>query len=131
MKNNFVPSVTFIICLFLFSCSGHRMIQTDLYFGQTIPPDGTMITPEEWNAFKTNEIAKLFKEGSSTFTVTGVWYDPEAKKLITEPSYMVSHLHKRSARFSRQIDTLISLYKIRFRQQSVLQVDRPVKVYFK
>jgi hypothetical protein len=131
MKTNLILSATLVTCLFLCSCSGSRMIQTDLYFGQTIPPDGTLITPEQWNTFKANEISRLFKEGSSTFSVTGTWYDPEARKLITEPTYMVSHLHKRSPEFSRRIDSLINSYKKQFRQQSVLRIDKPVNAYFK
>jgi hypothetical protein len=105
------------------------MIETDLYFGQT-RPDGSMITAQEWNQFKETHICRIFKEGSSTFSVVGNWFDPDAKKLITEPSYMVSHLHKKSELISKQIDSLRTLYKTLFQQQSVLRVDRKVKASF-
>jgi hypothetical protein len=112
-----------------FSCSSSRMIETNLYFGQS-RPDGSMITKAEWNGFKQEYIDKVFKEGSSVINVAGSWYDPSAHKLITEPTYMVIYHYKRSLAISRQIDSLCYWYKKIFIQQAVLRVDKKVKATF-
>lgn len=118
-----------LACFILCSCSTTRMIQTDLYFGQTWP-DGRTITETEWTNFRNNQIAKVFKEGSTVIKASGNWLDPETHKLITEPSYVVIYYHKRSSQISQQIDSLRHWYKTLFQQQSVLRVDRKVKASF-
>jgi hypothetical protein len=105
------------------------MIETDLYFGQSKPSGGT-VSETEWNDFKEKYISKVFKEGSTIINVTGNWYDPEAHKLITEPTYKVIYFYKRSAAISKQIDSLRYWYKNLFQQQSVLRVDKKVKASF-
>jgi hypothetical protein len=105
------------------------MAETDLYFGQT-RPDGTMITATEWNEFTKTDIPRVFTKGSTTISATGSWYDSAAGKLISEPSYLVRYVYKRSPQASRQIDSLRNWYQQKFRQQSVLRVDRKVRVRF-
>lgn len=89
-----------------------------------------MITEKEWNEFKENYISKVFKEGSTIVNVTGNWYDPDSRKLITEPTYKVIYFYKKSNLVSKQIDSLRYWYKTLFQQQSVLRVDRKVKASF-
>jgi hypothetical protein len=105
------------------------MIQTDLYFGQS-RPDGSMITKAEWDNFHKTQIARIFKEGSTTTTAVGNWFDPESHKLISEPTYVVTYYHKKSPQISKQIDNLRSIYKSKFQQQSILRVDKKSKVSF-
>lgn len=118
-----------IICLLICSCSAPRMVETSLYFGQT-RPDGSMITEMEWKSFRENQIASVFKEGSTVITASGNWYDTASQKLITEPTYVVVYYYKRSPRLSRQIDSLRNRYINMFQQQSVLRVDKKVKADF-
>ena len=118
-----------ILCFILCSCSAGRMIETELYFGQS-KPSGGMITENEWKSFKENQIDKVFKEGSTVISVTGSWYDPVAHKLITEPTYIVSYFYKKSSQTSRQIDSIRYWYTNMFQQQSVLRVDKKVKASF-
>jgi hypothetical protein len=121
--------LTITICLFLVSCSVSRFIQTDLYFGQS-KPNGSMVTEEEWTHFKQDQITRVFKEGSTTVKVVGNWYDPIGKKLISEPTYIVTYYYQRSPKISKQIDSLRNLYKDLFQQQSILRVDKKVNVRF-
>jgi hypothetical protein len=118
-----------LACFILCSCSTSRMVETDLYFGQT-RPDGSMITETEWQNFRDNQIAKVFKEGCTVIKASGNWLDPVSHKLITEPSYVVINHHKQSAQISQQIDSLAYWYKNMFQQQSVLRVDKKAKVRF-
>jgi hypothetical protein len=118
-----------LVCFILCSCSASRMIETNLYFAQS-RPDGSMITENDWKNFKENYIDKAFSKGSSTIKVQGNWRDPETHKLVTEPSYLVIHEYKKSSQMSAQIDSLRYWYKKMFQQQSVLRVDKKVKVSF-
>ena len=119
----------FIFCLFLFSCSGSKMIETELYFGQS-KPGGGLITEAEWSRFKENYISKVFKEGSTVINATGNWFDPEKDSIITEPTYKLTYFYKASKKISEQIDSLRFWYKTIFHQQSVLRVDKKVKAVF-
>jgi len=105
------------------------MIETDLYFGQS-KPDGSAITEKEWNSFKENQIASVFKKGSTILHGSGNWYDSVSHQLITEPTYVVVYFYKRSPQVSKQIDSLRYWYKTMFQQQSVLRVDKKVKAVF-
>src|SRR5687767_6967062 len=110
------------------SCS-QRVIETSLYFGQS-RPDGSTVSEEEWLSFKNTYILKVFKEGATAIPVSGNWYDPDKHHLITEATYIVVYLHKPSASLSREIDNLRDQYKKLYGQQSVLRVDKKVKVSF-
>ena len=105
------------------------MIQTDLYFGLS-KPDGSIVSESEWKHFKETEVARIFKDGSTTMIASGLWYDSATHQLIAEPSYVVISVHKNSPQISKQIDTLRLLYKAMFKQQSILRVDKNVKVSF-
>jgi hypothetical protein len=50
-----------LACFILCSCAAPRMIETDLYFGQS-RPDGSMITEMEWKNFKENQIDRILKK---------------------------------------------------------------------
>ena len=118
-----------LLSFIIYSCATHREIETDLYFGQS-KPDGSMVSEQEWNQFKEEHISKVFKEGSTVLSGAGNWQDPVTHQLITEPTYVVIYFYKRSSSVSRQIDSLRYWYKEKFRQQSVLRVDKKVKAYF-
>jgi Protein of unknown function (DUF3574) len=105
------------------------MMETDLYFGRS-KPGGGEVSEQEWNNFKEQEVAKVFKEGSTVINAIGNWYDPDNHKLITEPTCVVIYFYKKKARISQQIDSLREKYKNMFHQQSVLRIDKKVKTSF-
>src|SRR5882757_1984784 len=117
-----MPNKLLLFCFLFCSCAADRMLETDLYFGQS-KPGGGMITEKEWNSFREDRLVKVFKEGSTILNGTGNWYDPVNHKLITEPTYVVIYFYKRSRQLSKQIDSLTYWYKTMFQQQSVLRVD--------
>ena len=121
--------VSLFLCLIICSCSTTNMIETNLYFGLS-KPGGGEVTEQEWNRFRAEKIATVFKEGSTVYHATGNWYDPAARKLITEPTYVVIYFYKKSKDISNNIDSLRSWYKTMFQQQSVLRVDKKVKAMF-
>jgi hypothetical protein len=116
----------FIPCIFLFSCSGQRMVETTLYFGGS-KPDGSLVTDKEWNAFVEKFVSRVFAEGSTIIAANGNWYDTAQHRLVTEPSYIVTAVNKKSSGLSQKIDSLRYWYKTLCQQQSVLRVDKKVK----
>jgi hypothetical protein len=116
----------FLISILLCSCSGYRMTQTDLYFGQ-LTMNGDTLTEQQWNTFAQQYISKVFPNGCSVISATGYWYDTTQHHLVTEPSRMVVSVNKMSPRFSKQIDSLRYWYKTLYQQQSVLRVDKKVR----
>ena len=89
-----------------------------------------MVTEMEWKNFKENYIAKVFKEGSTVYHAEGNWLDTVSNQLITEPTYVVAYIYKHSPQKSKQIDSLRYWYETMFQQQSILRVDKKVKVNF-
>ncbi|MER3498487.1 MAG: hypothetical protein C4308_07575 [Chitinophagaceae bacterium] len=64
-------------CLFLVACS-NRLVQTELYFGQS-KPNGELISEAEWNEFKKNYVTNVFREGCSVHHIKGMWKDAVSK----------------------------------------------------
>ena len=124
-----MPLKLLLFSLLLASCTTGRMIETDQYFGQS-KPGGDLVKEEEWKAFKQKHIIRIFREGSTTYEAVGHWYDAVTHQLMTEPTYVVVYFHKKSPLLSKQIDSLTQLYKTTFHQQSVLRVDKKVRVRF-
>jgi hypothetical protein len=124
-----MPYKLLLACFIFGSCSVSRMIETDLYFGQT-RPDGRLITEVEWDNFRKNQIARVFSQGCTVIKASGNWLDPVTLKFITEPSYLVICTYKKSSPLSQQIDSLRNWYKNMFQQQSVLRVDKKIKAGF-
>jgi len=89
-----------------------------------------MVSATEWERFKEDYVRKVFKEGSTIINVSGNWYDTAARKLISEPTFVVIYYHKNSPAVSKQIDSLRQWYKELFQQQSVLRVDKKVAASF-
>lgn len=118
-----------IICLLFGSCASNRMMQTDLYFAQS-KPNGDLITEKQWDKFTTDHISRIFVKGSTVYSATGHWLDPERHQLITERTYVVSYVYKRSRSLSNKIDSLRLIYTNAFDQQSVLRIDKKVRVKF-
>jgi hypothetical protein len=115
------------LCLLLYSCSSQRMIQTDLYFGQS-KLNGSIVSEKEWSAFVAQYVSKVFPLGSTIIKATGNWYDTAQRQLITEPSNIVISVNNMSPKLNKQIDSLRYWYKTLHQQQSVLRVDKKVKV---
>jgi len=121
-------SLFLVLVILLCSCA-RRMIETSLYFGQS-RPDGSKVTGEEWEDFKSKYVLKVFKEGATAIPVSGNWFDQGQRQLISESTYIVVYLHKPSPSLSRKIDALREQYKKLYGQESVLRVDKSVSASF-
>ena len=111
---------------FFMSCSPPRkMIETDLYFGQTTL-NGDTLTTKEWNSFVEQHASRVFADGSTIIRAIGHWYDTASRKLFKEPTNIMIAIHPKNKYSSARIDSLRNLYKVLYHQQSVLRVDKKV-----
>lgn len=93
-----------------------RSVITDLYFGKNTP-DG-MVSDTEWKNFKDSVIATRF-EGFTELYGVGAWTGADGQ-LINEKSSLVRIIHADTEVDINHIGELVTLYKSRFQQESVL-----------
>ena len=108
---------------------GDAMVETQLFFGMSKPKGGTVST-RDWDGFVAREIMPRFPEGFSVLDGAGFWLDGATQKTIAEKSKVVVRLHSPSAEANGAIAAIIDAYKIKFEQEAVLRVDRPVCAAF-
>jgi hypothetical protein len=125
MKNIVFP---FLLAI-LSSCASQKFVETDLYFGMS-KNDGTIISDSAWSAFVKNNIAPTFYSGFTIASAQGRWLDEKNKKIYAEPSHIVISVNKMNKNLSEKIDSLRAAYKNIFQQESVLRIDKKVKVSF-
>ncbi|MBV9987787.1 MAG: DUF3574 domain-containing protein [Chitinophagaceae bacterium] len=120
-----------IICILLgCSCSMQRYTQTNLYFGRSIPGDTAMVNNTQWQQFVNDRVVPVFSRGFTIMESKGFWLDPVSKKMVTEPSNMVSCISKMTPSLSARIDSICYWYKTLFKQQAVLRIDEKVRAAF-
>lgn len=103
-------------------------IRDELYFGRRMA-DGRIVSEEEWRAFVDSVVTPRFPSGLTVLDAYGQWMDDE-KGLIREPTKILVLLHPGGADPERAIREIITLYKQRFAQQSVLRVTAKARVEF-
>ncbi|WP_233160591.1 DUF3574 domain-containing protein [Actinophytocola xanthii] len=103
---------------------GELWKRTELYFGGN-RPDGTEITPAEFELFLDKEVTPAFPDGLTWIEAHGQWMGGK------EDSYQLIVLYPRDDRgANREIEEIRSDYKRQFEQQSVLRADSTDRVSF-
>jgi hypothetical protein len=102
--------------------------QTQLFFGLS-RPGGEPISPEEWQRFVDEEIARRFPGGFTVLDGVGQWRD-RSGSISRERAKVVVLLHEAGREVDALIDEVRKLYCARFAQQSVLRADQPAAVSF-
>jgi hypothetical protein len=97
--------------------------RTELYFGLK-KSDGTEVSDAEWSAFLAEEVTALFPEGFTVLSAAGQ-YRSNSGEIVREPSRMLVIVYGKRARRSadQKIEQIRSIYKERFKQESVMRVD--------
>lgn len=91
-----------------------------LFFGRN-NHDREVVSDAAWRDFLASEITPRFPDGLTVMDAAGQWRD-SAGTLIRERSKMVLILALPGPDGSERIDAIISAYKDRFDQESVLRV---------
>jgi hypothetical protein len=101
----------------------------EMMFGRKIG-ERIAVTNAAWARFVDREITPRFPDGLSVIDAAGQWLDPDKKRVVREPSKIVTIVLPDRADNQAQIDAIFDAYKRRFRQQSVGIVVRPACVAF-
>jgi hypothetical protein len=103
---------------------GEAYKRTELYFGGNLP-DGTPITPADFELFLDKEVTPAFPDGLTWLEAHGQWMGGK------EDSYVVIILYPFSDRdANRELEEIRTDYKEQFDQQSVLRADSVQRVSF-
>jgi hypothetical protein len=108
---------------------GDAMVETQLFFGMSKPKGGA-VSQRDWDAFVAREVSPRFPEGFSVIDGAGFWRDGTTQKTISEKSKVLVRLHPASAEADQAIGAIVEAYKVKFEQEAVLRVDRPVCAKF-
>ncbi|HEX6358541.1 DUF3574 domain-containing protein [Actinophytocola sp.] len=103
---------------------GEPFKRTELYFGGS-RPDGTVITPAEFELFLDKEVTPAFPDGLTWLEAHGQWMGGK------EDSYVLIILYPFDDRgANRELEEIRTDYKEQFDQQSVLRADSVERVSF-
>ncbi len=103
-------------------------IKTELIFGLQ-RQNGDTIATADWKDFLDREITPRFKDGLTVIDAYGQYLGATGR-MYKEPSRIVLLLHRPSDSLDAAIDTIRSVYKRQFQQESVLRISTPVGVSF-
>jgi hypothetical protein len=103
-------------------------ITADLYFGRNICPS-LAVSDADWALFVDEEITPRFPDGLSVSDIAGQWKGEDGV-VVREPAKVVMIvLSGEEAEYAR-LDAVRDAYRKRFRQESVMLVQRQACVGF-
>jgi hypothetical protein len=106
-----------------------EMVIADLMFGRNI--GGKLgVTEQRWAKFLAAEVTPRFPDGLSVVNASGQWRDQQTKRIVREPSKLVTIVTAAGTDTQEKIDAVVAAYKRQFRQQSVGVIIRPGCVAF-
>lgn len=100
-----------------------------MLFGRKIG-DRIGVSNVAWARFVDREITPRFPDGLSVVDAAGQWLDPDKKRVVREPSKIVTIVVADLEKGQGAIDAITEAYKKRFRQQAVGVIVRPACVSF-
>ncbi|WP_374755868.1 DUF3574 domain-containing protein [Larkinella soli] len=99
-----------------------------LYFGRS-RSDGSQVSEREWRSFLTEVVTPRFPDGLTLWRAEGQWRDSTGA-IVHECSYLLELVHPNGAHVQQKLKEIVTEYKRRFRQESVLRISGPVWVEF-
>jgi Protein of unknown function (DUF3574) len=98
-----------------------------LYFG-TAKPNG-VVSEQDWSEFLQSVLTPLFPAGLTVWQASGRWKAADGS-ISREASYVLNVVHPGSEAAEAAIRSVVSEYKARFQQESVLRVKGAACVSF-
>lgn len=102
--------------------------EVDLYFGLNLP-SGAVVSEEQFREFLADVVTPRFPDGLSVIDVAGQ-FRSSTGIIVREPSKLLVILAPDAAAVADEIGQVIRIYKRRFDQETVLQVEHLVCVAF-
>ena len=97
-------------------------ITADLYFGRNIGPS-LAVSDADWAGFVDEEITPRFPDGLSVSDIAGQWKGEDGV-VVREPAKVVMIVLSGEAGEYARLDAVRDAYRKRFRQESVMLVQR-------
>jgi hypothetical protein len=127
--------LTFVVLTSLSACSpsfqsGARdsVIVEQLFFGRNA--QGVQaVSDSAWVVFLRDVVTPRFPEGFTVWSAQGQWLGAN-DQVEHEPSFVLELVHPKSATADADISVIMTEYKRRFRQESVLRVVLPGRATF-
>jgi hypothetical protein len=111
------------------STPGKPFKRTELYFGSS-KPDGSSVSPEEFDRFLDKEVTPAFPDGLTLLTGKGQWRDSSGQ-VVKERSYVLILLYPTTdQQANKEIEEIRVDYKRLYDQESVLRADSQDRVSF-
>jgi hypothetical protein len=105
------------------------MAVAELMFGRKIG-ERIGVSNAAWGRFVDREITPRFPDGLTVVDAVGQWRDTRSKRVVREPSKLVTIVLQDAAAGQPLLDAVVAAYKRRFRQQAVAVIVRPACVSF-
>ncbi|WP_231758550.1 DUF3574 domain-containing protein [Microbulbifer elongatus] len=99
-----------------------------LCFGTDRP--GGRVTDEQWANFLAEVVTPHFPDGLTVLSGQGQWRS-NSGEIIRESTHVLSLVHRQEPTVGPAIDTIVTTYKQRFQQESVLRVRSAACVSFR
>jgi uncharacterized protein DUF3574 len=103
---------------------------TELYFGTSIQPAGTLISEQQYQQFVDAQVTPRFPEGFTVFTGSGQFRNASGV-IVREPTKVLVLSYPSARATSDAIEAIRTAYVSKFQQEAVMRVDEaPVCVGF-
>jgi hypothetical protein len=99
-----------------------------LYFGRAIADTG-LVSDSAWTVFVRDVVTPRFPAGITSWHGEGQWRS-DAGAVVHEPSVVLEIIHRPSQGVEDALRAVITEYKRRFLQESVLRVTTDVRAQF-
>jgi hypothetical protein len=104
-----------------------RQVQARLFFG--LHGSAGTVSEREWALFLAEIVTPRFPNGLTVFEVSGQWRG-RASRLEREPARVVEIVHDDSPNAKSFINQIVTVYKARYQQQSVMVTRTDIDVCF-
>ncbi len=104
-----------------------RQVQARLFFG--LRGSAGFVSEGEWALFLAETVTPRFPDGLTVFQANGQWRG-RGSRLEQEPARVVEIVHDDSPDTRSRIDEIVTIYKARHQQQSVMVTRARIDVCF-
>jgi Protein of unknown function (DUF3574) len=108
------------------SLAQQTRVSDRLYFGRAHAAG--VVSEAEWAQFLAEVVTPRFPDGLTVWAADGQWRDGTNRAIVREPTFVLELVHMREGSRDAELRAVVTAYKQRFSQQSVLWLRDRVTV---